>query len=303
MTSDRKSGSAFGAGLVLGAACLWATFGLFTKSLYGHGYTALELASVRAAVAFLGAALIAVARGPRKLAIPPRALVFFAIYGVLGFALFEYIFFATLSRTTVAVAVALLYTAPAFVLIFSRVVWKESVPRWKWIALVLVLIGIALVTGAADSGIASIAPMTLGLGVMSGCAYAAYTLMSKRSSQKYGAVQSLFWSFLFATIAFAIIAPPFEPAFRDMSMLPMLIALGIVPTLIPYGLYLMGIRYLRASTASMLASIEPMIAAVLAVVVLGEGLRVPRITGIVLIVGAAALLAFEVRTEEPTVEH
>jgi drug/metabolite transporter (DMT)-like permease len=275
---------------------LWATFGLFTKKLYAVGYTPTELASVRAFVGLIGALVVALVRGPRRLAIPPRALLFFALYGVLGFALFEYIFFAVLNRTTIAVGVALLYTAPAFVLIFSRVVWRESVPRWKWIALVMVLIGVVLVTGAADASLTAIPAPVIALGLFSGAAYAGYTLFSKKASETYDSLQSLFWSFLFAALAFGIIAPPIEPLLRDPDVLPTLLGLGIVPTLLPYGLYLIGLRYLRASTASMLASVEPMVATILAAIVLGEGIGVTRIAGIVFIVAAAALLAFESTT-------
>jgi drug/metabolite transporter, DME family len=286
--------STLGAGLVLGAACLWATFGLFAKSLYAHGYTALELASIRAAIGFIGAAAVGIMRGPRRLAIPRSGMLFFAVFGIVGFALFEFIYFAVMNLTTVAVAVALLYTAPAFVLIFSRMVWHERVPVWKWLALLLVLAGVVLVTGAADAGLVSISVTVLMLGLLSGVAYAGYTIMSKYSSRHYDPVQSLFWSFGFATLAFAVVAPPFEPAFRDPSMLPMLLALGIVPTLLPYALFLTGMRALRASTASMLASVEPMVAAVLAAIVLHEQLTPLRVLGVALIVGAAALLGVEV---------
>jgi drug/metabolite transporter (DMT)-like permease len=288
-----KSGVAIGAGLVLGAACLWATFGLFTKNLYARGYSPMELASVRAAVGFLGAAAIALVRGPRRLAVPPRALGFFAIYGILGFALFEYIFFAVLDRTTVAVAVALLYTAPAFVLLFSRFVWHEIVAPWKWLSLVLVLVGVVLVTGAADASLEVISAGTLALGLASGAAYAAYTLLSKRATEAFDPLRSLFWSFLFAALAFGVIAPPLPPLLREPDALPTLIALGIVPTLVPYGLYLVGMRYLRASTASMLASVEPMVAALLAAFILHEPLTPLRIGGILLIVLAATIVSVE----------
>ena len=285
--------TAVGAGLVLGAACLWATFGLFTRELYGRGFSPLELASIRAAVGLAGAAIIGFARGPRRLAIPPRALLFFAAYGVFGFALFEYIFFEVLSRASVAVAVALLYTAPAFVLIYSRLVLHEHVQPWKWTSLLLVLAGVVMVTGALESSLDALPAAALVLGIASGIAYAAYTLMSKHATQTYDPVRSIFWSFLFATLAFALVAPPVAPALRSPDSIPLLIALGIVPTLVPYGLYLVGLRYMRASTASMLASVEPVVAAMLAAVFLHESLTPLRLGGVVCIVAAAALLARE----------
>lgn len=290
-----------GAVLVLGAAALWATFGLFAKHLYARGFTPLELASVRATVGVLGAALVLALR-PSRLRIDRHGLRFFALYGVFGFALFETVFFAALERTTIAIAAALLYTAPAFVMLASRVLWHEPIPRWKLIALGMVLVGVLLVTGALDAvrtGRAHLTGAALALGLGAGAGYALYTLFSKVALRRYTAPASLFWSFLFAALALALLAPPLQPLLRDRSALPALLALGIVPTLIPYALYLAALRHLRASTAAMLASLEPVIAALLAALLLHEALDLARVLGIALIVSAAVVIARDATRSSP----
>lgn len=292
-----------GAALVLGAASLWATFGLFAKHLYAAGFAPLELASVRASVAFLGISLIALPRLARRdggVRVRPRALAFFAAYGILGFALFEYLFFAALERTTVSITVALLYTAPAFVLLASAVLWGERIGRLRALALALVLSGVLLVTGAAGAlarGGAVLPPGALALGLGAGAGYALYTLFSKVSTQRYGPLSSLFWSFGFAAAALAIVASPVSPFLRSPGHTPVLIALGVVPTILPYALYLSGLRHLRASTAAMLASLEPVVAAVLAALLLGERLDLLQGMGMAAVVSAALLLAREVAAE------
>jgi inner membrane transporter RhtA len=75
----------------------------------------------------------------------------------------------------------------------------------------------------------------------------------------------------------------------------LLIGLGVVPTLLPYALYLAALRHLRASTAAMLASIEPVIAAAYAAVLLGERMDGLQIAGMLLVVCAAVLLARDAR--------
>ena len=280
---------------MLGAAALWASFGLFAKVLYARGYSPLELASVRAVVGMAGAALW-IARRPASLRLDRRGVLFYAIYGVLGFAVFETLYLAALERTSVAIAVALLYTAPAFVVLASRVLWHEHIPAWKAAALAMVLTGVLLVTGALDALRTGQAHLTAGallLGLGAGAGYAGYTLFSKYATQHYRDDTSLFWSFAFATLGLAFIAPPLPVLLREPHDLPVLLALGVVPTLLPYALYLRGLRRLRASTAAMLASLEPVIAALLAVALLGEALDPLRVVGIGLIVGAAALIARE----------
>jgi drug/metabolite transporter (DMT)-like permease len=287
-----------GAALVLGAASLWATFGIFAKYLYAAGYTPLELASVRAAVAFVGVALIALralrTRRVAQLLPARRALLFFAAYGVLGFALFELIFLLALERTDISIGVALLYTAPAFVVILSALIWRERIGALRVIALIMVLLGVILVTGTAGAlarGTATLPLPALLLGLAAGFGYALYTLFSKVSTGRYGTGASLFWSFFFAMIALGVVAPPFEPLLRSPEHIPVLIALGIVPTILPYALFLAALKLMRASSAAMLASIEPVVAALLAALFLGERLDALQAVGIALVVAAAIIVA------------
>jgi drug/metabolite transporter, DME family len=289
-----------GAALVLGAATFWATFGIFAKRLYEAGFEPLELASVRAAVGFLAIAAGALLRGRwrRALHVGRGGMLFLAAYGVLGYALFTLTYFASLARTGVAVAAALLYTAPAFVLIMSAVLWRERVTPLRGGAVLLVLAGVVLVTGAAGAllrGTATLPAAALVLGIGAGATYAVYTMFSKVSVERYGPVASLFWSFGAATLVFALIAPPHLPFLQSPGRTAELIALGVVPTLIPYALYLSALRELRASTASMLAAVEPVIAALLAALLLHERLELLQGAGVLLVVSAAALLARQAR--------
>jgi drug/metabolite transporter, DME family len=295
-----------GAALVLGAASFWATFGIFAKHLYDAGFAPLELASVRAAVGFAGFALLL---APRMLVRPSagaptlvsgsraagaRSLGFFAAYGILGYALFTLVFFAALERLDVSIAVALLYTAPAFVMLMSALLWREHVGPARLVALGLVLAGVILVTGAAGTllgGATTLPPIALALGVGAGATYGLYTMFSKVATHRYGPRASLFWSFAFAALALGIAAPPWAPFLRAPEHAVALIALGIVPTLVPYALYLRGLRELPASTAAMLASVEPVIAALLAAVLLHERLDALQLAGMAMVVTAAVLLA------------
>jgi drug/metabolite transporter (DMT)-like permease len=283
--------------LVLGAASLWATFGIFAKYLYEAGYEPLELASVRAAVGFAGATVVALPRLMRGVRVPRRSLPFLAAYGIIGFALFGLLFLGALERTTVSISVALLYTAPVFVVLISAVLWRERFGRTRTLSLVLALTGVLLVTGAVDSvvrGAAAVPMSALLFGLGSGFGYALYTVFSKVATGRHGPLPSLFWSFGFAALALGILASPIAPLMRAPGrVLLLLIGLGIVPTLVPYALYLAALRHLRASTAAMLACIEPAIAAAFAAVLLGERMDALQMAGMLFVVSAAVLLARE----------
>jgi drug/metabolite transporter, DME family len=304
VVGPRRRRPARGAALVLGAASLWATFGIFAKHLYDAGFAPLELASVRAAVGFIAIAVFALPRMlPRHSSVRVgwRAMPFFFAYGVFGYALFTLVFFGALERTTVSIAVALLYTAPAFVLGMSAVLWREQLTPARLVALGLVLAGVVLVTGAAGALLRGTASLPLGaliFGVGAGLTYAVYTIFSKIATERYGPAAALFWSFGFATLALGILSPPHLPFVRDPQHTLLLLGLGVVPTLVPYTLYLAGLREVRASTAAMLASVEPMIAALLAALLLGERLELLQGAGMLLVVSAAVMLARQVTAEQ-----
>ncbi len=280
-----------GALLVVAAAALWATFGIFAKRLYAAGFTPLELASVRTFVAFFAVLVFAIAvRAPLR--VTRGNLVFLAAYGIVGFALFEVVFLAALEDLPVTVGAALLYTAPAFVVLIARFTLAEPVDAGRLAALALVLVGVVLVTGAARTlaGEGSTLPVRgIVLGLGAGLSYAIYTVFSKAAMQRTSPLVALVWSFGAASLVLAVLAPPFEPLARQPAALPLLIGLGLVPTLLPYALFLRALRWLRASAASMIASVEPVIAAALAVLLLGERPLPEQGIGILCIVVAAAL--------------
>lgn len=282
-----------GGAMVLGAASLWGTLGIFARQLYAIGLAPMELASVRAAVAFLGLALWAAAR-PSRFRVRLRDLPFFAIFGLISIALFEYLYFAAIERTTVAVAVALLYTAPAFVVLLSRLWGGERIGAARLVALALVLTGVFLVTGAlrgVATGQATVSPAALGLGLASGLTYGLYTLFGKRALGRYDPIRTVFHGFLFGAIALAVAAPPWRPFLAHPEATLLLVLLGLLPTLAAYLLYVGGLRYLAAGTASMMASVEPVVATVLGFLLLGEALGLDQGVGIALITAAALLLA------------
>lgn len=278
-----------GALFVVGAASLWATFGLFAKRLYGDGFRPVELASVRAFVAFAVVLPIALATGTR-LRVRPGTAVFLVAYGIIGFAVFELVYLAALASLPVSVGAALLYTAPAFVLLIARVTLGERVDAARLRALALVLVGVVLVTGAARAAAGGSGLPLDGvlMGLAAGFAYAVYTVLSKAAVARAAPLVALTWSFGAAALALWPFASPVEVLGRGTSVV-WLVGLGIVPTLLAYALFLRALRVLRASAASMIASVEPVVAALLAVLLLGERLHPEQVLGILCVVAAAIL--------------
>ncbi len=276
---------------ILAAALLWSSLGVAGRFAFRAGVVPLEAAFYRAAISFVSLLLLLIATNRRALRIRPGDLGLFAAFGFVGVAAFFVVYMTAISMTTVATAAILLYTAPAFVIVLSALLFGETLTTPKAIAVACAFIGCGLVGRGYDlSSLRLNLPGVLA-GLASGLAYALYTIFGKTALRRYTPVTTLTYALGFGTIFLgaAALATSVIPRAHPTSGWMALIYLAFVTTLLAQALYLAGLRYIDAGPASLLATVEPVTAAVLGYIVLGERLEGLQIAGGVLVVGAVML--------------
>ncbi|HEX9532158.1 MAG TPA: EamA family transporter [bacterium] len=276
---------------ILAAALLWSSLGVAGRFAFRAGVVPLEAAFYRAAISFVSLLLLLIATNRRALRIRPGDLGLFAAFGFVGVAAFFVVYMTAISMTTVATAAILLYTAPAFVIVLSALLFGETLTTPKAIAVACAFIGCGLVGRGYDlSSLRLNLPGVLA-GLASGLAYALYTIFGKTALRRYTPVTTLTYALGFGTIFLgaAALATSVIPRAHPTSGWMALIYLAFVTTLLAQSLYLAGLRYIDAGPASLLATVEPVTAAVLGYIVLGERLEGLQIAGGVLVVGAVML--------------
>jgi DME family drug/metabolite transporter len=282
--------------MIVGAASLWGSLGLFGRLAFDQGATPIEVGSVRAALAFLGVLPLALLR-PRRLRLRSAHLPLVIGYGVIGVGFFYYIYLVAVEALPLAVAAALLYTAPAFVVALSWSLRWEPVRLRRLVPLVLTLAGAFLVTGAfrilgetdaPDGGSLPIVGVVAGIG--SGVAYALYTVLGKRIREHYDVFTTIFYAYGIGALVLAVVEPPWGVLIAYPTAVPVLVLMGVGPTLLAALLFYGGIRHIDASAASMLATIEPVVAALIGLAWLAEGLAWTTVVGTALILAAAVML-------------
>lgn len=232
-----------------------------------------------------------VATNRRALRIHPRDLGLFAAFGLLGVAAFFVVYMTAINTTTVATAAILLYTAPAFVLVLSALLFGETLTTPKAIAVACAFIGCVLVGRGYDlSSLRLNLPGVLA-GLASGLAYALYTIFGKAALRRYSPLTTLTYALGFGTIFLGTVAlsTTVIPRAHPSSGWLALVYLALVTTLLAQVLYLAGLRYIDAGPASLLATVEPVTAALLGYLVLGERLEGLQIAGGALVVGAVII--------------
>ncbi|MDO4339432.1 MAG: DMT family transporter [Eubacteriales bacterium] len=276
------------------AGILWGSMGIFVRKLGTYGFTSLQIASLRIIVGALIFLAVIFFADRKKLKIELRDLGWFLGLGIGSILMFTVFYFTTISMASLSVAAILLYTAPIMVMLMSLVLFREKLTVRKAAALAMAFSGCILVTGF--TGGTQISAAAAGFGLLSGFGYGLYSILGTYVLRKYEPLTVTTYAFLCGGAgALAICNPPDIAAkihrADDSGFLLLLILLtAFVTAVLPYLLYTVGLASTKASSASIMASVEPVVATVAGVVVFHETLTLASLAGILLVLGAITIL-------------
>lgn len=288
---------------IIAAGIIWAAGGLLVRYLQLYGFEAMSIALLRLSLAWLLLS-VWILLGRRCLfRARPKDLLWFALLGAIGPAGSQPLFIWSVTLTTVAVAAILNYTAPVFVMILGRILFKEQVTPAKVAALVLTMAGLVLVTGVykAEGGVS---PLAFATGLGSGLLYGTYTLILKRAAAGYHPLTIQWWAMLFGLPLVTVYAWPTLgalPASLPLGAYAVALAIAGGPGFLAFILFTGALGRVQASRASIVATIEPAAATILGFLVLGENMGLPEVSGIILVLAGISLVALSQRREDAAV--
>ncbi len=277
---------------ILIAGSLWGTTGIFTRNLFPLGINGIRLTFARCILASVIVFIIIIFKDKSLLKIKLRDLWLFFGSGVCSFLFFSFCYMNSISQNSLSAAAILLYTAPVFIALISIPVFKEKLDIKGILALILAISGCILVAYNGDIKITS-AGLIYGLG--SGLGYALYSIFGRLSIRKYSSLTTTFYTFLFGTVGsiFFVDIKTTYSCLQNPKALVLTVSCAIVTTILPYLFYTYGLTGVKASAASIIATIEPVVASILGFAVFGETLGVLGIIGIAVVVVAIIILNTE----------
>ena len=174
----------------------------------------------------------------------------------------------------------------------SVLFFKERLTLRRVAALVLAFGGCVLVSGLGGGGLT---PLGLLIGLCSGIGYGLYSILGSVALRKYEPLTVTTYAFLFSAAGSWFICRPAEMLSIASSLPPLSFALdvlsiAVVTAVAPYLLYTLGLKNTPASKAAIMATVEPLVATVLGIVVFSEPLTPAAAAGIILILAAIVLL-------------
>jgi len=254
---------------IVTAACCWAFIGIFGAVAFAQGLEPTEVAFWRAFIAWFFFASQAVVRKETRLDKKDIPLILF--FGVFGIFVFYVAYQYAVKTGGAALAAVLLYTAPAWVVLCSFFLYRERLNAAKVLAVVLVIAGVYLIskTGGAGAGpgTASFSFVALAAGLISGICYSLYYIVGKYFSGRYSS-GNLFLYVL--PIGFLCIFPLVDFAPKNAAAWAALFCLAFISTYLANVCYYLGVKSLEAGRASIVATLEPVVATIAAFVILGE---------------------------------
>lgn len=290
---------------VLAAGILWGCIGLFAAQLSAGGLSAMQITGIRAAMSACILLPCGLLRRGTSLRVRLRDLWLLAGMGIVSVVLFNVCYFDTIQQSEASVAVVLLYTSPAFVMLLSALCYHERITARRIIALLLTLGGCVLVAGLLGSGV-RLTPRVLATGLGSGLFYALYTIFGRAALCRCGTLTATVWTFLFAAAGALPLAKPVQTAETLLSAPALLLwALGITVccTVLPYFFYTWGLRRMDSGKAAILVAVEPLVGALLGMTVLHESHGIAKLCGIAMILAAVILLGTEHPAQDTSVEQ
>ncbi len=275
------------------AGIVWGTMSIFVENLKDIGISTMAIVFLRTSITaiFLGLSLLLFKRELFKIHL--KDIWIFLCNGILSLVAFTFCYFNSIVKSSAAIAAVLLYTAPVFVMILSLVIFKESLTKTKILACAIAILGCVLTSGLLDSKTnISIEGILFGLG--SGFCYALYSIFTLFAIKRgYNALTIILYSFLFAALSsmpFADSTNTLPIVFSSTTPLLYTVGMGIVTAVIPYFLYTTALDNIEAGKASIIASIELVVASLIGFFIFKQDLSLLAILGIILVLSSIVIL-------------
>lgn len=284
---------------------LWGLLGVFVTTLNAYGISSSVSAFIRMFFGIFSiGAIMLLTNGIKAFVIDKKGLLICVILGIFSQGMFNYCYNASITSTGIATASILLYTAPVFVCIMSKIFFKEDINNYKKFALFINILGCVLTVTGGNFSNMQFSYIGIIFGVSAGFLYGLMTIISKTTTDKYNSFTILFYSFIFGAVFLFFTVQPYETLVENFNV-PVLITsilYGLIPTAISYVLYMRGLsKKPETSKVPIIASIETVTAAFIGFIIFNENFGMIKLIGILCVLLSIVLMNFNFKNKKHTI--
>ena len=281
-----------GAILIVIAAFFWGIAATAAKFILNNNVNPFKLVNMRLNIAFVLLFVILFIFDRQKLKITKQDAKYLAVLGVVGIVGVQTTYYFTVATLNVSMAIFLQYLAPAMIVIYSVLFLKERLSSTILISLGISLLGsVCIIVGRDTTTANSLNIIGLITGLASAFFLCFYTIFGKTCTARVSAWTVLLYAVGFGALAYSFVSPPWV-LWRGITLTEFAYVsyLSIFATIIPFGLYFTGLRYLTSSSASIIAMLEPVVASISAYLLLKEKMTFVQLLGGLLIIVAVIII-------------
>ena len=276
------------------AAISWGCISLVSRPQGNLGLSAMQVSVVRLFCTTIFMALGFFKLDKNFLKLDTRMLPLFMLAGANYLGLTFFYLSSIRENNSASVAAMLLYTCPIWLIVISRMVFKEKITLGKVIALVGTMGGCAMLLLTQEI---SISMKGLIFGVASGVCQALYSVFAKLLSKGASVETNTFYTFLFATVFSILFISPIEIknviTAEPVKCVLLFVVLVIGMTIMPYMLYTIGISKVSIGYAGIICILEPVTSTIVGIVAFGDLINKWGVMGIVIVIMSLVLIEFE----------
>ena len=206
------------------------------------------------------------------------------LFGVAGVYLVQYTYFKTIELSNVSFATILQFTAPFFIFIYESIKNRKLPSILTVTLLFMTILGVVFIATKGNFSNLSVSLEALLFGLVSAVMIAFYSTYPKKLLKKYGSIAIVGWGMIIGSVISNIIHPIWEIQgdINTKSIIQVIIVV-ILGTSIAYLIYIASLNYISSSLAGILTAFEPILAAVLSVVIFGLKFSIIELIGFVLV--------------------
>lgn len=222
-------------------------------------------------------------------------LVIFGIFGMMGM---QYIFFSAVQEMNAGTATIFQYLNPAILILFFAVVHKVLPSKKEIISVIVAVAGIMIVATHGDFSALTVSPKGLVLGIMLAVITCLYGVLPVPLLKKYSAEAVSAWGMIIGGTVLMLATQPWKIKVAiDLQVVLAFIVIVVIGTVLPFGFYLVSVKYAGPVYAGLFSCVEPIAATVVAAVFLGTSFARADILGFVLVLSTLFILAVPDKTQ------
>ena len=289
----------------LGAGAVWGTTGPLSTKLYAEGAAITGIGFWRLMLGTAGLALWALLFQRDVFKVDRKGLLLMGGLGGAMVALFEVAYQFGIAGAGVAGAAALLYTAPVMVALIAKPLLGEKLTPLRFALATVVMIGAAMTvmgkSGTDTESAIALPSLVVGVtgGLLAAVSFATTTVLARWTVPRYGSYRMLFWEALGGVVIIAVVlgAIGLARSGNAAQLMPLpptsagwayTLALAVGGVVLANFLFFAGVRRIEATPTAVAATIEPVVGALLAFLLLSQGLTLLGWVGLLMVVGGVA---------------